>query len=50
VQVFDQQNDVAELTDVADQHPQIAAAISEYLKTARLPNPLWEPVWKAESK
>jgi arylsulfatase A-like enzyme len=50
VQLFDQQNDVAELTDVAAQHPQIAAAISDYLKTARLPNPLWEPVWKAESR
>jgi arylsulfatase A-like enzyme len=50
VQLFDQKNDVAELTNVADQHPDIAAKIGAYLQTARLPNPNWEPNWKAPNK
>lgn len=47
VQLFDQENDVAEVINVAEQHPEIAGKIGDYLKTARLPNPYWEPVWKA---
>lgn len=50
VKLYDQQNDVAELTDVAAQHPDIAAKISAYLQTARTPLPEWEPVWKAGGK
>jgi hypothetical protein len=38
VQLFDQdQNDVAEENNVADKHPDIAAKIGDYLKTARTP-------------
>ena len=47
VKLYDQQNDVAELTDVAAQHPEIAEKISEYLKTARTPLAEWEPKWQA---
>jgi arylsulfatase A-like enzyme len=50
VQLFDQQNDVAEETNVADKHPDIANQISTYLKTARTSLPEWEPVWKAGGK
>lgn len=50
VQLFDQQNDIAEKTNVAAEHPQIAEKISAYLKTARTPLPEWEPVWKAAGK
>jgi hypothetical protein len=50
VQLFDQQNDVAEKTDVAAQHPEIAAKISDYLQTARTPNADWEPQWKTGKK
>jgi len=45
VQLFDQKVDIAEKTDVAAQHPDIAAKISDYLKTARTPLPEWEPRW-----
>jgi len=48
IQIFDQHNDVAERTNVADQHPDIAAKISDYLKTARTPLPEWEPKWNAD--
>lgn len=50
VKLFDQKNDVAEQTDVAAQHPDVAAKIGEYLKTARTPLPEWEPRWNAQSK
>ncbi|MDP4790556.1 MAG: arylsulfatase [Verrucomicrobiales bacterium] len=50
VKLYDQQNDVAELTDVAAQHPEIAEKISEYLKTARTPLAEWEPKWQAPGK
>jgi arylsulfatase A-like enzyme len=50
VKLYDQQNDVAELTDVAAQRPDIAEKISEYLKTARTPLAEWEPKWQAPGK
>jgi len=50
VQLFDQENDVAELTNVADKHPEIAAKIGDYLKTARTPSPDWEPQWQKAGK
>jgi arylsulfatase A-like enzyme len=46
VKLYDQENDVAEETDVAARHPDIATKIGEYLKTARTPLPEWEPRWK----
>ncbi|HYF36801.1 MAG TPA: arylsulfatase [Prosthecobacter sp.] len=50
VQLFDQQTDVAELKNVAAEHPDITAKISDYLKTARTPLPEWEPRWQSEKK
>ncbi|MDZ4401986.1 MAG: arylsulfatase [Prosthecobacter sp.] len=50
VHLFDQQNDVAELTNVAEKHPDIAEKIGTYLKTARSPLAEWEPQWKAGGK
>ena len=50
VQLFDQENDAAELTNVAEKHPDIAARIGAYLNTARTPLPEWEPQWKAGGK
>ncbi len=50
VKLYDQQNDIAELTDVADRHPEIAAKIGDYLKTARTPLAEWEPRWQASGK
>lgn len=50
VLLYDQQNDIAEKTDVAKEHPEIAEKIGAYLKTARTPLPEWEPRWKAEGK
>ena len=50
VQLFDQENDVAEVTNVADKHPEIAAKIGAYLKTARSPSPDWEPQWQKAGK
>jgi arylsulfatase A-like enzyme len=39
--LYDLQNDVAETTDVAAKHPEIAARIDAYLKTARSDSPDW---------
>ncbi len=50
VQLFDQKNDIAEQTNVADQHSDIATEISSYLKTARTPLAEWEPQWEAKKK
>lgn len=50
VELFDQENDVAEETNVADKHPEIAQKISDYLKTARTPLAEWEPKWEVAKK
>jgi arylsulfatase A-like enzyme len=50
VALYDQQNDVAEKTNVAKAHPEIAEKLGAYLKTARTDLPEWEPRWKAEGK
>jgi arylsulfatase A-like enzyme len=44
VQLFDTDSDIAEKTDVAAVHPDVTAAVTAYLDTARWPNPNWEPV------
>ena len=46
VAVFDQLNDVAEKTNVADSHPEIAAKLNEFLSTARSDSADWQPQWK----
>jgi arylsulfatase A-like enzyme len=50
VVLHDLENDIAEETNVAGQHPDIAEQIGAYLKTARAPLPEWEPVWEAPSQ
>ncbi len=50
LQLFDQQNDIAEKTNVAARHPDIADKISAYLKSARSPLPEWDPKWQAAPK
>ncbi|MBL9151163.1 MAG: arylsulfatase [Verrucomicrobiales bacterium] len=50
VKLYDQKSEVAEQNDVASQHPDIAARIGEYLKTARTPLPAWEPQWQPAGK
>ncbi len=46
VVLYDLENDVSEETDVAAEHPEIAAKIGAYLKIARSPLPEWEPRWE----
>ena len=41
ITLYDQQTDIAEKNNVASQHPEIADAISNYLKSARSPLPDW---------
>ncbi len=45
LKLFDQSNDIAEKTNVADKHPEIAIKIGEYLKSARTESPDWQPIW-----
>jgi arylsulfatase A-like enzyme len=47
VVLYDQQNDVAEKSDVASQHPDIAAAIGAWLQTARSESADWEARWQS---
>lgn len=44
--LYDQQTDVAEKTDVAAEHPEIAAKIAEYLSQARSESAEWVPKWQ----
>lgn len=44
--LYDTKNDIAEKTNVATKHPDIAAKISDYLKQARTESPDWVPEWK----
>ena len=44
--LYDLKNDPAEEIDVASENPAIARKIGLYLRTARTPNPNWEPTWK----
>jgi len=44
--LYDTKNDIAEKTNVAAKHPDIAAKISDYLKQARTESPDWVPEWK----
>jgi arylsulfatase A-like enzyme len=43
VALYDLREDVGENTDVAARHPEIAARIDAYLKTARSDSPDWKP-------
>lgn len=46
VVLYDLQQDIGETTNVADQHPEIAAKIGQYLATARSDSPDWPPRWQ----
>lgn len=46
VVLYDLRNDIGEKTDVAAQHPEIAAKIGTYLQTARSESADWEPRWR----
>lgn len=45
VALYDQQADIVEKTNVADQHPEIAARIGTFLSSARTPSEDWVPRW-----
>lgn len=50
VALYDQVSDIAESTNVADRHPDIADRIGHYLSNARSPSPDWVPSWNAPGK
>lgn len=50
VVLYDQEHDIAEKTDVATQHPEIAAKIGTYLSTARSVSSDWEPKWQSPKR
>lgn len=50
VVLYDLKHDIAEKTNVADQHPDIVAKIGQYLSTARSENELWQPRWPAAGR
>jgi arylsulfatase A-like enzyme len=43
--LYDQSTDIAESKNVANEYPEIAARISDYLKTARTESTDWTPIW-----
>lgn len=45
VALYDQQTEIAEQTNVAAKHPDIAAKIGDFLKSARLDSTDWKPKW-----
>lgn len=45
VQLFDQDDDIAEQFDVAAKYPDIAGKIGDFMATARHPSADWEPLW-----
>jgi arylsulfatase A-like enzyme len=50
VVLYDLQRDLAEKTNVAADHPDVAAKVGEYLKTARSESRDWEPRWQTAKK
>jgi arylsulfatase A-like enzyme len=50
VELYDEQNDIGEKTDVAAEYPEIAAKIGAYLASARNDSPDWKPVWQTPKK
>lgn len=50
VQLYDQVADPGEKTNVADQHPEIATIISDYLAQARTVSQDWPAVWKSKTR
>ncbi len=50
VELYDVQHDIGEKTNVAREHPEIAAKIGAYLASARSDAPDWKPAWQAPKK
>lgn len=50
VELYDLRTDVAEKTNVATAHADIAATIGTYLATARSDSPDWQPHWEAGTR
>lgn len=50
VELYDLQTDIAEKTNVAAAHPEVAATIGAYLASARSESPDWQPHWEAGKK
>ncbi len=50
VALYDQQTDITEQTNVAAKHPDIASKIGDYLQSARLDSPDWQPKWSRGNK
>ncbi len=50
IELYDLNNDVAESTNVASRHPDIAKTVGDYLRTARTASPEWQPRWKVGKK
>jgi arylsulfatase A-like enzyme len=48
VVLYDLERDVAEKTNVAGNHPDVAKKIGDYLKAARSESRDWEPKWQAK--
>jgi arylsulfatase A-like enzyme len=46
IRLYNLDNDIGEQSDVATDHPEVAAKISRYLARARTANPQWEPRWQ----
>lgn len=46
VVLYDLRNDIAEQTNVAAEHPEIARKIGDFLQTARTELPEWTPQWR----
>ncbi len=46
--LYDQQTDIAEKNNIAEQHPEIAARISDFLSHARIESVDWIPIWSAD--
>lgn len=45
VALYDQQTEIAEQTNVAAEHPDIAVKIGDFMKSARLESTDWKPTW-----
>lgn len=50
VVLYDLHTDIGEKTNIAADHPEIAASIGAYLQQARSPLQEWEPKWRSEKR
>ena len=50
IELYDLRTDIAERTNVAAEHPDVAATIGAYLASARNDSLDWQPHWEARTK